>query len=145
MSLNRGETQMDFKMPKIVSLRIRSALVFAAIFCSMGRLSSDAQQPKQRAFATPEAAAKDLIQAAGDYDVPALVEILGPQNKDLVASEDPVRDRSRAVAFAALAREKQMIRVDPKNSSWAGLSVGNDDWPFPIPIVKRSEKWYYDS
>ena len=86
-----------------------------------------------------------MIQAAGAYDAPALIEILGPQGKDLVASEDPIRDKSRAVAFAALAREKQMITADPKNSSWVGLSVGNDDWPFPIPIVKRNEKWYYDS
>jgi hypothetical protein len=136
---------MNSRMPKIVSLRIRSALAFAAIFCGMGGLSSDAQQPKQRAFATPEAAAEALIQAVGAYDVPALLEILGPQSKDLVASEDPVQDKSRAVAFAALAREKQIITVDPKNSSWAGLSVGNDDWPFPIPIVKRNQKWYYDS
>src|SRR4029079_13468571 len=109
------------------------ALAFAAIFCSVGGLSSDAQQPAQRAFATPEAAVEALIKAAGAYDVPALVETLGPHSKDLVASEDPVLDKNRALVFAALANEKQTIIVAPKNSSWAGLSVGNDDWPFPIP------------
>jgi len=134
-----------FKNAQDCSLRIRSALAFAAVFCSTGVLSSDAQQPKQRAFDTPEAAVEALIQAAGAYDVPALLDILGPQSKDLVGSEDPVQDKGRAVVFAALASEKQMITVDPKNSSWAGLSVGNDDWPFPIPIVKRNQKWYYDT
>jgi hypothetical protein len=77
--------------------------------------------------------------------VPALLAILGPDGKDLVASGDPVEDKSRAAAFAKLAREKHLIALDPKNRSRAELLVGNDDWPLPIPILKRSGEWYYDS
>src|SRR3954468_3811362 len=55
---------------------------------------------KQQGFATPEAAAQALIQSAGKYDVPALLEILGPDAGDLVASEDPVADKNRVLAFA---------------------------------------------
>jgi hypothetical protein len=99
----------------------------------------------QKAFATPDAAAAALIQAAGTYDVPALDEMLGPDGKDLVSSADSVGDKNRSLAFAASAKEKQSVTLDPKSSSRATLSVGNDDWPFPIPIVKRSGKWYFDT
>jgi hypothetical protein len=118
------------------------------MFCALGVLPSSAQQPKatkQTSFATPEQAAQALILAAEAYDVPALIGILGPGSDDLVASRDPVGDKNRAVAFAALAREKHAIDIDPKNTGRAVLSVGKDEWPLPIPIVKRNGKWYYDT
>ena len=70
--------------------------------------------------------------------MPALDQILGPGGEDLVASEDSVRDKNIAIAFAAKAHEKNSIVVDPKNPDRATLVVGNDDWPLPIPIVKRN-------
>ena len=74
-----------------------------------------------------------------------LKEILGPDGEDLVSSEDPVRDKNIAAAFATKAREKNQITVDPKNSTRAILSVGNDDWPLPIPLVKKEGKWSFDT
>ena len=102
-------------------------------------------QPAQKAFATPKEAADALIQAAGVFDVPALLEILGPDGKDLVVSEDTVQDKNRALKFAEKAKEKQQVTTDPKNKSLATLTVGSDDWPLPIPIIKKSGKWYFDS
>jgi len=98
-----------------------------------------------RAFSTPEQAAEALIGAAGTYDVPALLEIFGPDGKDFVASADPIRDKSLAADFASKAREKNVVTIDPKNKTRAILSVGSDDWPFPVPIVKKGSKWYFDS
>jgi len=128
--------------------KILAAALAIAIFCALGFLSRAAAQPQlstQKAFATPQEAAQALIQAAESYDVPALLEILGPDGKDLVASEDPVEGKNRATSFAAKAREKQSVEIDAKNSRRAILSVGNEEWPLPIPIVKRNGKWYYDS
>src|SRR5438105_12590545 len=102
-------------------------------------------QPKQKGFDTPKQAADGLIQAAEVFDVPALKEILGPGGVDLVSSQDPVADKNRADAFAAKAHENNAIEIDPKNAKHATLSVGNEDWPLPIPIVKREGKWYFDS
>lgn len=99
----------------------------------------------QKGFDTPKLAADALIQAAETFDVAALKEILGPGSEDIVSSDDAVQDKNRAIAFAAIARVKSSIEVDPKNSSKATLSVGNEDWPLPIPIVKRSAKWYFDT
>src|SRR5436190_7228028 len=101
-------------------------------------------QVKQNEFDTPQQAADSLVQSAESFDVPALKEILGPDSTDLVSSQDPVEDKNRAVAFAAKAKEKSNIGTDPKNPNRAILTVGNDDFPLPIPIVKQKGKWYFD-
>ena len=74
-----------------------------------GRQAATAPPPAPpvgaKAFATPQAAAAALIQAASAFDEPALIALVGPDGKDLVTTEDPVRDKSHALAFAALAKE----------------------------------------
>jgi hypothetical protein len=99
----------------------------------------------QKGFTTPEKAAEAVIEAAESFQQSALLEILGPDSRDLVASGDAVEDKNRAQAFASLARQKHSVAVDPKNPARAELSVGNDDWPLPIPIVKRNGQWYFDT
>lgn len=126
-----------------------------AICCALAVLSYAASQsnqkppetlqPTQKRFDTPQEAATALIQAADPFNVPELEQILGPQAEDLVASEDPVQDKNIAAAFAAKAREKQTVNIDPKNPARAILVVGNDDWPLAIPIVKRNGKWLFDT
>ena len=105
---------------------------------------SDTQQV-QKAFNTPQEAAEELIQAAETYDVSVLLEIFGPDGKDFVSSADPIRDKSAAASFAAKAREKHVVALDSRDKTRAVLSVGKDDWPLPIPIVRKAGKWYFDS
>jgi hypothetical protein len=100
--------------------------------------------PKQKEFDSPKQAADSLLQAATSFDVPALKEILGPDSADLVSSEDPVSDKNRAVAFAEKAKEKNSIEIDKKNPSRAFLSIGNDDFRVPIPLLKHNGKWSFD-
>src|SRR5215470_10970375 len=102
-------------------------------------------QPKQKEFDTPKQAADALIQVAANFDVAAAKEILGPESQDLISSEDPVMDKNRAQAFAAKAKEKNTIEIDRKDPNRAILLVGNDDFPLPIPIVKRNGKWSFDT
>ncbi len=99
----------------------------------------------QRTFDTPRAAADAIIAAAADYDVPALKAILGPSGVDLVVTEDAVQDRNQGAAFAARAREKSEIVIDPKKPDRATLVVGNEDWPSPIPIVRKDGRWSFDA
>ena len=107
--------------------------------------SAASSQPDQKLFGTPKEAADAFIQATENYDLPALKEILGANGEDLVSSEDPVQDKNRAAAFAAKAREKTEVSADPNDSKRAILSVGNDEWPLPIPIVERNGKWHFDT
>ncbi len=126
-----------------------------AISCSLGLAlhaatpskpdAAAASQPKQKEFDTPKQAADALVQVAANFDVATAKEILGPDGEDIVASEDPVQDKNRAAEFAAKAKEKSSIEIDKKNPNRAILLVGNDDFPVPIPIVKRKGKWLFDT
>lgn len=109
-----------------------------------GLVAGQAPAPNQKGFATPREAADALIRAASANDAAALHEIFGPAGKELISSGDPVQDANNAAAFAAKAREKQEVAVDPRNSSRATLSVGTTGWPMPVPIVKRKGAWYFD-
>ena len=101
--------------------------------------------PGATAFPTAQAAAAALIQAASTFDEPAIIAMFGPDNKDLVSTEDPVRDRSYAVTFAALAKEGHAVVVNPSNPNRATLQVGREQWPLPVPLVRVAGKWYFDA
>jgi hypothetical protein len=127
-------------------MKFQSAIVKSWVIFSVVCGSLAAQAPTaQKGFATPKAAAEAIIHAAEAYDVSALENILGPGGKDLVSSGDPVLDKDRAVEFVNKAREKHTVVIDPKNPNRAILSVGNNNWPVPIPIVRRNGGWYFDA
>src|SRR5579862_4001540 len=88
------------------ALLMTTIMVVAMIVPSAAPQSKQsAPQPTGKGFDTPEQASQALLKAAEPYDVPALLEILGPDGKDLVTSEDPVTDKNNATAFAARVRE----------------------------------------
>jgi hypothetical protein len=95
-------------------------------------------------FDTPQQAADALVEAADKFDVVALSHIFGPGGEGVVFSGEFAQDQKHAADFAAEAREKKSVSVDPKSGNRAFLLVGNEDWPFPVPIVKRENKWYFD-
>lgn len=131
----------------------KSLYVFIVAFglCALGGtvqalpVGPSDKPPVQKAFSTPQAAAESLIQAAESYDVSTLLDIFGPEGKEFISSADPIRDKTNAEGFAARAHEKNSVAIDPHDKTRAVLSVGKDDWPLPIPIVKRKGKWYFDS
>jgi hypothetical protein len=96
-------------------------------------------------FDTPRQAADALIDAAEKFDVSALTEIFGADGDDVVFSGEFAQDRKLAADFATEAREKKSVSMDPKTGNRAFVLVGSEDWPFPVPLVKRGEKWFFDS
>ncbi|MBV8572093.1 MAG: DUF2950 family protein, partial [Acidobacteriaceae bacterium] len=142
---------MKFRTFKVAACTTFLALFALAVMCPRQLWSRAIQQPAppaksaQKGFATPEQAAAALVEAAKNYNVPVLLQILGPDSKDLVTSEDSVSDKNRSIEFAKLAGEKQSISLDPKDGTRATLLVGPEDWPFPIPIRKQNGEWYFDS
>ena len=124
------------------------AILFSGLLCIVSQAAPEGTkeaQPTQKLFDTPQQAAESLVQAAASFQVLALKEILGPDSEDIVASEDPAMDKQRTLAFAAKAKEKQAIEIDPANPNQATLSVGEDAFPLPIPIVKKDGKWSFDT
>lgn len=104
-----------------------------------------ASEAAPKTFDTELQAANALINAAEKFDVHALEEIFGPEGDDIVLSGEYPQDRQRATDFAAEAREKKSVSLDPKRQNRAFLLVGNEDWPFPVPIVKAGDKWHFDA
>jgi len=98
-----------------------------------------------RSFDSPQQAAEVLVEAAEKFDQAALKQIFGPDGNDIVSSGEVARDREHAANFVAEAHEKKNISVDPKSGNRAFLLVGKEDWPFPVPIVKRGDKWSFDA
>ncbi len=97
-----------------------------------------------KTFSSPKQAADALIAAADRFDVAALEQLFGPAGANIVLSGESANDRERAQAFVAQAREKARVVLDRKTRNRAVLVVGNEDWPFPIPIVKRPNGWSFD-
>lgn len=121
------------------------AILIAGAFCLAANAASAAEPTAQKTFDTPEQAAASLVEAAAAFKVPELKVILGPDSEDIVASEDPAMDKQRAQMFAAKAKEKQSIEIDASNPAKAILSVGEDAFPLPIPLLKKDGKWSFDT
>lgn len=126
-------------MPSAMGTLIGVAAI--ACVCSGARVFS----ATTATFETPQQAADALIAAAERFDVARLDELFGPAGKDLVSSGEPAQDRQRASDFVSAAHEKMSVSIDKKNKARAFLLIGNDDWPFPVPIVKRSTRWSFDT
>jgi hypothetical protein len=127
----------------MISSKLRR-ITFAIVNCAILASLQDARAEwKQERFDTPQQAAQALIQVAANFDLAAAKEILGPAGTDIVSSEDPVADKNEAQTFAAKAKERLSIQIDKKDSNRAIFSVGNDDLPFPIPLLKEEGKWVF--
>ena len=98
-----------------------------------------------KTFPTADDAANALIAAAETYDTAALLEILGPNSRDIIQTGEPVRDKEVASEFAKMSREKKTIAVDRRVRNRAFLEVGEESWPFPVPIVKVRAGWVFDT
>ena len=101
------------------------------------------QQITQKAFATPEDAAKALAEAVRAEDVNALLAVVGPSSRTWLFSGDAVTDRNDWKKFLADFDQKHSITESTDNHAF--LLVGNDGWPFPAPLVHKSQGWVFDA
>lgn len=102
-----------------------------------------AAEAKQKTYATPEAAVKDLIAAVKSGDAKAMMAVLGQGSKDIVQSGDPVADKAGGERFVKSYEEANQL--EKSGDSKVVLSTGKDNWPFPIPIVKDAAGWRFDA
>ena len=140
---------MKFKSYKLSNLFFWLSILFFVLVAgvnppSAAQTKQPVTAPAQEMFDTPEHAAAAIIEAAEKFDVESLRKILGPGSEDLIASEDPVQDKNRAFEFAKLARQDMSVNLSKSKMS-ATMFVGPADWPLPIPIVKRGDKWAFDT
>ena len=98
---------------------------------------------RQKTFSSPEEAVKDLVSAVRANDTKATLAILGPGSGELIYSGDVQADRAGREKFLKAYDQKNFLHQET-GDKWI-LSVGEDSWPMPIPIVKKGSKWLFDT
>ncbi len=98
--------------------------------------------PSQKLFSTPEDALKGLVEAVKIRDQAALDQIFGPFSKDLL-SGDAVQDAAESEEFDKNVAEKTSLVKE--TDSKVIIHIGNENWPFPIPLVKKNGQWFFDT
>jgi hypothetical protein len=102
-----------------------------------------AQQVGQKTFASPEDASKAFVMAAQSNDEKALLEILGPNGKQIVYSGDETEDANSRSNF--VKRYEEMHRLVKEPDGTVILYIGAHNWPTPIPLVHKGSSWYFDT
>jgi hypothetical protein len=96
----------------------------------------------QRYFASPEDALKALVEAVKSKDAAELDQIFGPARKELLSDDDVQRAAGLESLAKHLAEKTDLVK---ENDSTVILHVGNENWPFPIPIVRKDNQWFFDT
>src|SRR6202140_5559828 len=120
-----------------------SRLATAAILIAAGLPNgSMAQQQGQKTFSSPQDASTALVAAAQSNDDKAMLEILGPNGKQIISSGDETEDAQSRANFVRRYQEMHRLVKEPDGFP---LYVGAENWPLPIPLVNRDYSWYFDT
>lgn len=106
-----------------------------------GPKTAPAAGPKT--FSTPQEARDALVQAAAKGWDP-IREMFGPGSARILHTGDPVQDKTILENFNRRASEKAQVEPDETNLNRATLVLGEEEWPFPVPLVRKSGRWYFD-
>ena len=120
-----------------------AALIVLLVAVCLLSLSVSAQEGRQKAFASPEEAMKAFADAVHATDTEGVIAILGSEGEDIISSGDPVADKEVQNRFVKEYREK--VDIVREKEDRASVIMGNDNWPFPIPIVRKDGGWVFDT
>ena len=124
------------------SLRGKELLIVAAILAIVFAWSSVHAKAPQKTFSSPEKAVEAMVDAVKTNNTKSLLRIFGPGSRHMILSGDPVEDKKGRERFVKHYEEKNRLE---EASDKVTLHLGNDDWPFPIPIVKAGNAWRFDT
>jgi hypothetical protein len=119
-----------------------SALLFACLFVTPFA-SAEETAASQRVFASPEAASSALVSASKADDMNALSSLLGQDANQILSSGDSVADNNARDDF--VRRYQEMHRLAYDDQGRVILYIGADNWPVPIPLVKKNGGWVFDT
>jgi len=117
--------------------------VAAIILAVCSSTHSLAQQPGQKTFSSAEDASREIVRAVQNNDEKAMLDILGPEGKQIVASGDETEDAINRANFVEKYQEMHRLVKEPNGSTV--LYIGAKNWPTPIPLVNHGSSWYFDT
>ncbi|MGB8540956.1 MAG: DUF2950 domain-containing protein [Candidatus Acidiferrales bacterium] len=120
-----------------------TAVTAAFLLLSCFAPSAMAQQPGQKTFSSADEASHALVRALKNDDNKALLQILGPDGKEIISSGDPAEDEATRTNFVAKFHEMHRLVVEPDGTTT--LYIGAENWPSPIPLVNKGGNWHFDT
>jgi Protein of unknown function (DUF2950) len=121
---------------------LRVAAVVTLLFAFFA-VDSVAQQKGQKTFSSPEEASKAVVAAVQNNDEKAMLEILGPDGRQIVSSGDPIEDAESHATFVRKYEEMHRFLKEP--DGFVTLYIGAENWPTPIPLAMKGNLWFFDT
>lgn len=134
-------TKLNFDKILCDNLSKLSAVAVLLIGCFP--LPSMAQQPGQKTFSSAQEATTAWVMAVQSNNEKAMLDILGPEGKQIVSSGDETEDAHSRAHF--VQRYQEMHRLVEEPDGTTTLYIGARNWPTPIPLVKQGNTWYFDT
>ncbi|MFZ0737380.1 MAG: DUF2950 domain-containing protein [Candidatus Acidiferrales bacterium] len=135
------QTKLNFEKFHWANLSKLAAVAILLTACFP--IPSVAQQQGQKTFSSPEDASKAIVMAMQDSDEKAMLDILGPDGKQIVSSGDDIQDAHNRANF--VEKYQQMHRLMKEPDGTTTLYIGAENWPTPIPLVDKGGAWYFDT
>ncbi len=120
------------------ALPLLTALTAAALLFATPSIAT-----AQQTYKTPDAAVDALIGAAKADDEKAALVVFGKDGEDIVSSGDKVSDDAIRKRFVASYDAKH--KIDMQGADKAILVIGDDDYPFAVPLVRKAGLWSFDT
>ena len=120
-----------------------SAVLVCGVLASVSLLAAAGQSPQYRRFSTPEEAVQTLAATVKAGNLDELLAIFAPDGQELAASSDSATGRQNREIFAVAFAEGW--RLVDQGSNRKVLVIGNEDWPFPVPLIKDGKTWRFDT
>jgi hypothetical protein len=134
--------KLDANRGKSIRQRVRLALHAAVVLTFVCAATFSVALAQQKSFSSAEEAVQAAVTAARNNDPKEMLAIFGAQAKEVLFSGDAVADKQRREEFLAAYDESNRLVTEGQDTI---LVVGKQDWPFPIPLVKRGEAWVFDT
>jgi hypothetical protein len=125
-----------------LSLRIAIAALATTLLVSAAPADTP-QASSPKSFSSAREAAHALADAVQSGNEQAMMEIFGPDGKDLVSSGDPQEDKEGRDQFSQ--KYQQMHRLVKEPDGTVTLYIGAENWPFPIPLIESNGSWHFDT
>lgn len=123
-------------------LKTAVCIAVGVIALSAASSGSFAASLTQKRFSSPEDAVKAMVTAVREHDEASLEAILGPGSRKLISSGDDVADKADREKF--LSFYDQQNALVQESATTMVLQIGSDNWPLPIPLVKKGAAWVFD-
>ena len=134
-------TKLNLDKIQWASFPMLAAAAILLAWCSP--IPGVAQQAGQKTFPSPEDASNAFVTAAQNNDEKAMLDILGPDGKQIVSSGDETEDVQNRANF--VEKYQQMHRLMKEPDGTVTLYIGAENWPAPIPLVNSGNQWYFDT